>query len=175
MKKLAFALAIVCTSACMAQNREVVRPGDAGLRREAPPPALVTTPDRPQPRAEVLWTPFALNFCSLSIPGAPNLEIDGLRLNVTFPFATPDHRDVIGLDLGLAGEATGHVGGIAINLFDNWNESFSGGCLGLVNVTGELHGLQIGLVNIAGSGSGFQLGLWNQSANFRCPFVGVVW
>lgn len=176
MKKLVFVLVVASSTVGLAQSREVVRPGDPGLRREAPPPEIVqTSPDRPQPMAVVAWTPFALNFCSLSIPGVENLEIDGVRLNLTFPFATPDHRDVFGFDFGLAGEATGHVGGIAINLFDNWNDSFSGGCLGLVNVTGELHGLQIGLVNIADTGSGLQIGLWNHSANFRCPFIGVVW
>ena len=176
MKKFIFALTAVGATMCLAQNREVVRPGDAGLKREAPPSAIVkVSPDRMQPMDEVKWTPFAVNFCSLSLPSAENLEIDGVRLNLTFPFATPDHRDVIGFDFGLAGEATGHVGGVAINLFDNWNDSFSGGCLGLVNVTSELHGLQIGLVNIADTGSGLQIGLWNQSSNFRCPFIGVVW
>lgn len=176
MKKLVFALTVACSAVCLAQNREIVRPGDDGLKRETPPPEIVKpSPDRPQPMEEIAWTPFAVNFCSLSIPSAENLEVDGLRLNLTFPFATPDHRDVIGFDLGLSGEAMGHVGGVAINLFDNWSDSFSGGCLGLVNVTRELHGLQIGIVNIADTGSGLQIGLWNQSANFRCPFIGVVW
>lgn len=176
MKKLIFAAVSAWSVACFAQARETVRPGDAGLVRESPStPIVAESPDRPQPVGEVNWTPFAVNFCSLSLPSAPALEVDGFRLNLSFPFATPDHRDVIGFDLGLAGEATGHVGGVAINLCDNWSESFSGGCLSLVNVTGELHGLQIGLVNLAECGSGLQIGLWNQSANFAFPFVGVVW
>lgn len=175
MKSLIFVAVLSCAVLGQAQSREVVRPGDRGLTREAPPAQLVSQPDRPELSVLVPWTPFAVNFCSISLPSAPNLEIDGLRLNVTFPFATPDHRDVYGIDLGLSGEATGHVGGIAINLCDNWSDSFSGGCLGLVNVTGELRGLQIGLVNVAETGAGLQIGLWNQSANFGCPFIGVVW
>lgn len=176
MKKLVFALICISSSVGFAQARETVRPGDGGLNREAPPaPVVAEHPDRPQPPVAVSWTPFAVNLCSLSLPGAQGLEIDGLRLNVSVPFATPDHRDVFGFDLGLSGEATGHVGGVAVNLFDNWSDSFSGGCVGLVNVTGELHGLQIGLVNVAEGGNGLQIGLWNESANFRAPLIGLVW
>lgn len=176
MKKLVFACVFAGAVAGFAQGGETVRPGDEGLKRETPPAPLVSvSPDRPQPTETVRWTPFAVNFCSLSLPGAADLEVDGLRLNISLPFATPDHGDVFGLDLGLSGEAMGHVGGIAINLFDNWSDSFAGGCVGLVNVTGELHGLQIGLVNVAEGGKGLQIGLWNQSANFKAPLIGVVW
>jgi len=175
MKRLVFAAVLACVSLGFAQSREVVRPGDPGLNREAPPPLLTPQPDRPQPPVEVHWAPFALNVFSISVPCAPHLEVNGLRLNLTVPFATPDHQNIFGLDLGLAGETAGHVGGIAVNAFDNWSDSFSGGCVGLVNVTGELRGLQVGLVNVARSGNGLQIGLWNQSTNFRCPFIGVVW
>jgi len=175
MKHLVSFAVLACVSLGWAQSREVVRPGDPGLVREAPPPALVGHPDRPQPPVQVPWAPFALNVFSLSIPGAPHLEVDGMRLNLTVPFATPDHQNVFGLDFGFAGETAGHVGGIAVNAFDNWSDSFSGGCVGLVNVTGELRGLQVGLVNVASTGAGLQIGLWNQSTNFRCPFIGVVW
>lgn len=175
MKKLICACALAGLTTGFAQGRETVRPGDAELRRETPAPLVSANPDRPASVQAVSWTPFAVNFCSLSLPDAAGLEIDGLRLNVSLPFATPDHGDVLGFDLGLSGESAGHVGGIAVNLFDNWSGSFAGGCIGLVNVTGDLHGLQVGLVNVADGGRGLQIGLWNQSANFKAPLVGVVW
>lgn len=176
MKKLVLSIVLVGSLVGFAQNRETVRPGDEGLKREAPPPQLIpASPDRPMAPIAINCAPFAVNLFSLSLPGAPELEIDGFRLNISVPFATPDHRDVFGFDLGLSGEAIGHVGGIAINLFDNWSDSFSGGCVGLVNATGELHGLQIGLVNIAENGNGLQIGLWNQSAKFQAPLIGLVW
>ena len=176
MKKVLFAAVCVCATLGFAQARELVRPGDAGLKREAPVKSLVPeSPDRPQEPIPVYSTPFAVNFCSLSIPSAPQLDVYGMRLNITVPFATPDNLNVLGFDLGLSGEAFGHVGGVAINVFDNVSDSFSGGAVGLVNVTGELRGVQIGLVNVAKTGAGLQIGLWNHSDNFTCPIIGVVW
>jgi opacity protein-like surface antigen len=176
MKKVLFAAVCFCATLGFAQARELVRPGDAGLKREVPPKKLVpASPDRPQEPIAVYSTPFAVNFCSLSIPSAPQLDVYGMRLNITVPFATPDNQNVLGFDLGLSGEAFGHVGGVAINVFDNVSHSFSGGAVGLVNVTGELRGVQIGLVNVAKTGAGLQIGLWNQSDDFISPIIGIVW
>ena len=130
MKKVLFAAACLCATLGFAQARELVRPGDAGLKREVPPKKLVpASPDRPQEPIAVYSTPFAVNFCSLSIPSAPQLDVYGMRLNITVPFATPDNLNVLGFDLGLSGEAFGHVGGVAINVFDNVSDSFSGGAV----------------------------------------------
>jgi hypothetical protein len=176
MKKVLFAVVCVCAIIGFAQDRELVRPGDINLKREAPSKSLVPkSPDRPQEVIAVYSTPFEVNFCSLTIPSAPQLDVCGMRLNITVPFATPDNQDILGFDLGLSGETAGHVGGVAINVFDNVSNSFSGGAVGLVNVTGELRGIQIGLVNVASKGSGLQIGLWNHSDNFKCPIIGVVW
>ena len=43
-----------------------------------------------------------------------------------------------------------------------------------MNVTHELHGLQVGLFNRANTGRGVQIGLWNQSDFLCCPIIGVV-
>lgn len=176
MKKLVFAVCLIGCVAAFAQARETVRPGDPGLRREtAPAPLVAQHPDRPQAPIAHYSSPVACNFFGISLPDADPLDVCGLRLNISIPFATPNHRNVTGFDLGFSGEAMGTVSGIAMNLCDNWSDVFSGGAVSLVNVTGELHGLQIGLVNVADTGSGIQIGLWNQSANFKCPIVGVVW
>ncbi len=176
MKNLIFSVCLIGSVAAFAQTRETVKPGDLGLKREtAPAPLVAQHPDRPQDPIARYSSPVACNFFGLSIPEADPLDVRGLRLNLTIPFATPNHRDVTGFDLGLSGEAMGYVSGIAVNLCDNWSDGFSGGAVSLVNVTGELHGLQIGLVNVADTGSGIQIGLWNQSANFKFPIVGIVW
>lgn len=176
MKNLVMASICFLSVTALAQIREVVSPGDEGLRRGTLPSQIVKVhPDRGQSLIPVNSTPFAFNFCSLSLPSAPELDVIGFRLNITVPFATPDHRDVVGFDIGLSAECTGHIGGVAVNVFDNWSNSFSGCCIGLVNVTGEMRGVQIGLVNVADCGAGLQIGLWNQSRNFRCPLIGIVW
>lgn len=176
MKKLVLAVCLAGSICAFAQARETVKPGDPGLRREAAPAPLVEQhPDRPQAPIARYSSPMACNFFGISIPSADPLDVCGLRLNISIPFATPNHRNVTGFDLGFSGEAMGETGGIAINLCDNWSDVFTGGAISFVNVTGELHGLQIGLVNSADTGSGIQIGLWNQSANFKCPIIGVVW
>ncbi|MGN0853143.1 MAG: LA_2272 family surface repeat-containing protein [Kiritimatiellia bacterium] len=177
MKKILSIVVCACACAAAAQHRETVMPGDPGLKREAPPaPLLPQHPDVPQAPIVRYSSPVALNFFGLSVPSVEgSLDVRGFRLNLSVPFATANHRQVLGFDLGFSGETVEHVGGIAVNLCDNWSASLSGAAIALVNVTDELHGLQIGLVNRAGTGRGIQIGLWNQSDNFQCPIVGVVW
>lgn len=176
MKKLIVVALLLCSVASFAHRRPNVRPGDPGLRREAPPADMVRPhPDRlPPPGAEHYRSPFALNFFSLSFPWCEPLEIHGLRLNLTMPFASAGHDVVCGFDLGLAGEARYDVRGVAVNLFDNWSETFAGIGISIVNAVNELHGLHIGLVNVAQGGRGIQIGLWNQSEFMSCPIIGVV-
>jgi len=176
MKKLIVVSMLLSACASFAQSRAVVRPGDPGLRREAPPPPIVQPhPDRPAPPGPAHFrTPFAVNCFGLSFPWDEPLEIYGLRLNLTVPFASAGHDAVYGFDLGLSGETIHGVGGIAVNAFDNWSESFTGVEIALVNSVTELHGLQIGLFNLAKSGRGLQIGLWNQSDFISCPIIGIV-
>ena len=176
MKKLILTAMVMGCAAVFAQNRELVKPGDAGLKKEvAPAPIVATHPDtQPAPIAHYS-SPVALNFFGLSIPSADPLEVYGFRLNISLPYSTPNHSYVYGIDLGFSGEAMYGMGGLCVNLCDNWSDSFSGGAVSLVNVARELHGFQIGLVNVAETGRGIQIGLWNQSDNFKCPIIGVVW
>ena len=176
MKKLIVVALLLCSVASFAQYRPDVRPGAPGLRREAPPADMVRPhPDRqPPPGAEHYRSPFALNFFSMSFPWAEPLEIYGMRLNLTVPFAMAGHDAVHGFDLGLSGEARYDVSGIAVNVFDNWSETFTGIGISLVNAVKELHGLHIGLVNVAQGGRGIQIGLWNQSEFMSSPIIGVV-
>ena len=85
MKKLIVVSMMLSAWASFAQPRAVVRPGDPGLVREAPPPPLVQAhPDRPAPLGPARYrTPFAVNFCGLSFPWDEPLEIYGMRLNLT--------------------------------------------------------------------------------------------
>ena len=75
--------------------------------------------------------------------------------------------------IGLSGETVHDVGGLAVNVFDNISESFTGVEVALVNSVTELHGLQIGLFNQAKGGRGLQIGLWNQSDFLSCPIIGI--
>ena len=114
-----------------------------------------------------------MNFLGLSFPWEEPLEIYGLRLNLTVPFASADHDVVYGFDIGLSGETNHDCGGLAVNVFDNCSETFTGVEIALVNAVTELHGLQVGLVNMARGGRGLQIGLWNQS-DFLCfPLIGI--
>lgn len=176
MKKLIVVSMMLGAYASFAQPRAVVRPGDPGLVREAPPPPIVRAhPDRPAPPGPVRYrTPFAVNFCGLSFPWDEPLEIYGMRLNLTVPFASAGHDFVYGFDLGLSGETIRGAGGVAVNAFDNWSRTFTGVEIALVNAVDELYGLQVGLVNVAGRGRGFQIGLWNQSDFIGCPIIGIV-
>ena len=176
MKKAIVVSLLFGACASFAQPRAVVRPGDPGLVREPPPPSVVRHhPDRlPPPGPARFRTPFAVNFFSLSFPWDEPLEIYGMRLNLTVPFASAGHDSVYGFDLGLSGETVHDVGGIAVNAFDNWSESFTGVEIALVNAVTELHGLQIGLINLAHGGRGIQIGLWNQSDFLCCPIIGIV-
>ena len=175
MKKLIVVALLLCSVASFAQRRHNVRPGDPGLRRGAPPADLVNPhPDQPPPLGpEHYRTPFAVDFFSMSFPWNEPLEIYGMRLNLTVPFASAGHDIVYGLDLGLSGETRYDVSGVAVNLFDNWSETFTGIGISLVNVVKELHGLHIGLVNVAQGGRGIQIGLWNQSEFMSCPIIGI--
>ena len=175
MKKLIAVSLMLGACASFAQPRSVVRPGDPGLVREAPPPPLVQShPDRPAPPGPLHFrTPFAVNFLGLSFPWDEPLEIYGLRLNLTVPFASAGHDIVYGFDIGLSGETVHDVGGLAVNVFDNISESFTGVEVALVNSVTELHGLQIGLFNQAKGGRGLQIGLWNQSDFLSCPIIGI--
>lgn len=176
MKKLLAVVFLLGSCASFAQPRAVVRPGDPVLVRQPPPPPLVQPhPDRqPPPGPAHFRTPFAVNFLGLSFPWEEPLEIYGLRLNLTVPFASAGHDVVYGFDIGLSGETIQHVGGLAVNVFDNWSDSFTGVEVALVNSVTELHGLQVGLVNLARGGRGLQIGLWNQS-DFLCfPLIGIV-
>ena len=176
MKKLIVVAMLLCSVASFAQRRHDVQPGDPGLRREAPPADLVSPhPDQPPPLGpEHYRTPFAVDFFSLSFPWDEPLEIYGMRLNLTVPFASAGHDAVYGLDLGLVGESRYEVGGIAINVFDNWTDTFTGVGVSLVNVVNELHGINVGLINTAHGGRGIQIGLWNQSDFICCPIIGIV-
>ena len=176
MKKLIVLSMLLGACASFAQPRAVVPPGDPGLVRQPPPPALVQAhPDRLPPPGPVRFrTPFAVNFCGLSFPWDEPLEIYGMRLNLTVPFASAGHDMVYGFDIGLSGETVHDGGGLAVNVFDNWSESFAGVEVALVNAVTELHGLQIGLVNLANGGRGIQIGLWNQSDFLSCPIIGIV-
>ena len=176
MKKLIAVVFLLGASVSFAQSRDVIRPGDPGLVREAQPPLLVQPhPDRMPPSGPAHFrTPFAVNFVGLSFPWEEPLEIYGLRLNLTVPFASAGHDVVYGFDIGLSGETIQHVGGLAVNVFDNWSDSFTGVEVALVNSVTELHGLQVGLINLARGGRGLQIGLWNQS-DFLCfPLIGIV-
>ena len=175
MKKLIVVSLLLCSVVSFAQRRPGVRPGDPRLRREPPPSDLVNPhPDqRPPLGPEHYRTPFAVNFFSLSFPWDEPLDIYGLRLNLTTPFAAAGHDAVYGFDIGLSGETRYEVGGVAVNLFDNWSETFTGIGISLVNVVKELHGLQIGLINVAQGGRGIQIGLWNQSELMGCPIIGI--
>ena len=143
MKKLIAVTLLLCGLASFAQHRPNVRPGDPELVREAPPADLVSPhPDQPPPLGpEHYRTPFAVDFFSMSFPWDEPLEIYGMRLNLTVPFASAGHDIVYGLYLGLSGEARYDVGGVAVNLFDNWSETFTGIGISLVNVVKELHGV----------------------------------
>ena len=177
MKKTILTVVMILgTCAVFAQNRRNVAPGDRGLRREKPPAPLVNRhPDMPPPPGPAHFrTPLAVDFFSLSIPWDVPLEIYGLRLNLTVPFASAEHDTVYGLDIGLSGETRYDVGGIAVNAFDNWSETFTGVGISLVNVVNELHGLHIGLINSAHGGRGIQIGLWNQSDFICSPIIGIV-
>ena len=175
MKKLIAISLLLGAYASFAQSRNVVRPGDPGLRREVPPPIVQPHPDRLAPPGPAHYrTPFAVNFFALSFPWDEPLEIYGLRLNLTVPFASVGHDVVYGFDLGLSGETMHDVAGVAVNVFDNWSESFTGIEVALVNAVAELHGLQVGLVNLANGGRGVQIGLWNQSDFLCCPIIGIV-
>ena len=175
MKKLIAISLLLGACATFAKYRTFVRPGDPGLRREPPPaPVVVVHPDRSAPGPSYFRTPFAVNFFALSFPWNEPLEVHGLRLNLTVPFAAAGHDAVYGFDLGLSGETARDAGGVAVNVFDNCSETFAGIEVSLVNVTHELHGLQIGLVNRANGGRGIQIGLWNQSEFLCCPIIGVV-
>lgn len=176
MKKLIVLSMLMGACASLAQPRGVVRPGAPGLVYQ-PAPAIIVQPhpDRqPPPGPTHFRTPFAVNFFALSFPWAEPLEIYGLRLNLTVPFAAAGHDAVYGFDLGLSGETERDAGGVAVNVFDNCSETFAGVEVSLVNVTQELHGLQVGLFNRANTGRGVQIGLWNQSDFLCCPIIGVV-
>ena len=175
MKKLIVLSMLLGACASFAQPRAVVQPGAPVLVRQPPPPPLVQPhPDRLPPPGPVHFrTPFAVNFFGLSFPWAEPLEIYGLRLNLTVPFASAGHDVVYGFDIGLSGETAHDVGGLAVNVFDNCSETFTGVEIALVNAVTELHGLQVGLVNMARGGRGLQIGLWNQS-DFLCfPLIGI--
>ena len=176
MKKLIVVSMLLGAFAAFAQYRGTVRPGNPGLMREAPPSPIVQPhPDRPAPPGPAHFrTPFAVNFFGLSFPWDEPLEIYGLRLNLTVPFASAGHDAVYGFDLGLSGETVRDVGGVAVNVFDNWSESYTGIEIALVNATTVLHGLQVGLVNSANGGRGVQIGLWNMSDFLCCPIIGIV-
>ena len=176
MKKLIVLSLLMVACASVAQPRDVVRPGDPGLVRQPPPPSLVQPhSDRmPPPGPARFRTPFAVNFLGLSFPWEEPLEIYGLRLNLTVPFASVGHDVVYGFDIGLSGETIHDGGGLAVNVFDNCSETFIGVEVALVNAVTELHGLQVGLINKARGGRGLQIGLWNQSDFLCCPLIGIV-
>ena len=176
MKKLIVVSLLLGACAAFAQSREVVRPGDPGLGyRPQPAPLVSPHPDRPAPPGSARYrSPFALNFFGLSLPWLEPLEIHGLRLNLTVPFASAGHDAVHGFDIGLSGETVHNARGVAVNAFDNWSGSFNGIEIALVNAAEDLHGLQVGLVNMANSGRGLQIGLWNVSGFISCPIIGIV-
>jgi len=175
MKKMIVLSMLLGACASFAQPRAVVRPGDPGLVRQPPPPPIVQPhPDRLPPSGPAHFrTPFAVNFLGLSFPWEEPLEIYGLRLNLTVPFASAGHDVVYGFDIGLSGETARDVGGLAVNVFDNCSETFVGVEIALVNAVTELHGMQVGLVNMARGGRGLQIGLWNKSDFLSCPIIGI--
>jgi len=110
------------------------------------------------------YTPFMLSFASpLEVPFR-DFDVGGLRLSIIYG----ECRDFDGLDLGLAGRATGHGNGLqscAINIIDgdgvglqaNWLVGF---------VKGEYDGLQVGGVNYAVKAQGLQIGLLFNGADY---------
>ena len=104
MKKLIVLSVLVGACASFAQSRAVVRPGDPVLVYQPAPTVIVQPhPDRqPPPGPTHFCTPFAVNFFALSFPWDEPLEIYGLRLNLTVPFAAAGPDAVYGFDLGLS-------------------------------------------------------------------------
>ena len=110
------------------------------------------------------YTPFMLSFTSpLEVPFR-DFDVGGLRVNIIYG----ECHNFDGLDLGLAGRATGHGNGLqanAINIIDgdglgvqgNWIVGF---------VKGEYDGLQVGAVNYADTMQGLQIGALYNGANY---------
>ncbi len=138
-------------------------------------------------QGEESYTPFMLSFASpLEVPFR-DFDVGGLRVNIIYG----ECHNFDGLDLGLAGRATGHGNGLqsnAINIIDgdgvglqgNWLVGFvkgeyDGFQVGGVNYAERMQGLQIGvLYNGADYMQGVQIGLINVSRTMIGVQIGVV-
>ena len=119
------------------------------------------------------YTPFMLSFAvPLEVPFR-DFDVGGLRLSIIYG----ECRDFDGLDLGLAGRATGHGNGLqscAINIIDgdgvglqaNWLVGF---------VKGEYVGFQVGAVNYAEKAQALQIGaLYNGANDMQGVQIGLI-
>ena len=86
-------------------------------------------------------------------------ETSGLTLNV---WGESQHH---GCTLGFVNGSTGQSSGFTWGFFVNYDESYKGFALGMVNVSKDFHGLQWGFVNYTENLRGVQLGLVNIAKN----------
>lgn len=119
------------------------------------------------------YTPFMLSFTSpLEVPFR-DFDVGGLRLNIIYG----ECNDFDGLDLGLAGRATGHGNGLqanAINIIDGDGVGLQGNWL-VGFVKGEYDGLQVGTVNYAKTIQGLQIGaLYNGADYMQGVQIGLI-
>lgn len=176
MKKLAFALALVCGT-LVAYAQATWQPGQ-GVANDhavgAHPHDVVFVPrGGGAPYGYRAYdTAIGLTFLPWS---CPNFEscVKGFRLNLGWG----SYAGTYGFDVGTFSNA-GDFAGLAINWFGNLVETDAAGLqIGFVNVVGHrTAGLQIGLVNYTEHLDGVQIGLLNfATSQWTLPFINVAW
>lgn len=146
------------------------------------------------------YSPFMLSLADPMQVPPHDFDIGGLRISILFGQC----RNFDGLDLGLAGRATGHANGLqscAVNVVDgdgmglqaNWLAGYVSGeyagfqvgtvnyaekaqalQIGFYNGAGFIRGCQIGAINIAQEMIGLQIGVVNVIQNKDVPFIPIV-
>jgi len=95
-------------------------------------------------------------------------ETSGLTLNIWGE--SPHH----GCTLGFVNGSTGESSGFTWGFFANYDESYTGAALAMVNYSKvKFSGLQWGAVNVANEFHGLQLGMVNYSVNLRGVQIGL--
>lgn len=119
-----------------------------------------------------IFTPLMISLATPVQAPSPDADVGGLRLDVIYGVCA----NFDGLDLGLAGRATGHANGLQLAALANIVDGDGTGVqvAAVSFVKSRYVGLQVGVVNYALQAKTLQIGFYNGGGHVEGCQIGVI-